>query len=442
MKKILLIALLAGAFAGNSPARETVKILTETDQGCFPVGSPQEVVVKIDLTAAPDTKVKRTPLNLAVVIDRSGSMEGPKIEKARQAAAMIVDRLAPDDVFSLVAFDTSVDVLVPAQHVENKEAIKRQIARIRPNGTTALYAGVESGARQLQEYFSAKRINRILLLSDGIANVGPSSTGELRNLGRRLAAHGISVSTIGVGDDYNEDLMSGLAEASDANYYYVRDVETLPRIFAKELGSMMNVAARRIRIEVICPDGVYPLGFIGRSESFENQRCAVELDNLTAGQNRYLLLRCRAGEKNRIAAREIARVKVSYLDEFDNSRECSFAENVHVAFDPDIAVVKSSVNSTVVAQRELMFNALKIDEALAAADAGQLGNASKTLNSQAAWLDSQVQYAPAALKSEMNAEVQTLRSRAQQFGQGQYDSDSRKSLQNNSWNYRNSKSGN
>src|SRR5579863_9098151 len=106
MKKLFLLALLAGAFAGNSPARETVKIVTETDQGCLQVGSPQDVVVKIDLTAALDGKVKRTPLNLAVVIDRSGSMAGAKIEKARQAAAMIVDRLAPDDVFSLVAFDS------------------------------------------------------------------------------------------------------------------------------------------------------------------------------------------------------------------------------------------------------------------------------------------------------------------------------------------------
>jgi Ca-activated chloride channel family protein len=439
MKKIILFALLAGSLAGNSPARETVKILTETDQGCYLVGSPQEVVVKIDLTACPDTKTKRTPLNLAVVIDRSGSMEGPKIEKARQAAAMIVDRLAPDDVFSLVAFDTTVEVLVPAQHVTDKDAIKRRIARIRPDGTTALYAGVETGARQLQEYVSSKRINRILLLSDGIANVGPSSPGELRQLGHRLASHGISVSTIGVGDDYNEDLMSGLAEASDANYYYVKDVETLPRIFAKELGSMMNVAARKIRIEVICPDGVHPIGFIGRPERFEKQHAAVELDNLTAGQNRYILLRCRAEEARKLTAREIARVKVSYLDELDNGRECSYAENVHVAFDSDPDVVKASANSTVIAQRELMVNALKIDDAIATADAGQLPAAAAKLNKQADWLDSQVQNAPAALQSQMNAQALTLRGRAQELEKGDYSSSTRKDLQSDSWNYRNSK---
>ena len=78
-----VIILLVGAFAASPRARETVKFITETDQGCLPIGSPQEIVVKIDLTAAPDAKVKRAPLNLAVVIDRSGSMAGAKIEKAR-----------------------------------------------------------------------------------------------------------------------------------------------------------------------------------------------------------------------------------------------------------------------------------------------------------------------------------------------------------------------
>ena len=110
----------------------------------------------------------------------------------------------------------------------------------------------------------------------------------MRRLGSHLAERGISVTTIGVGDDYNEDLMAGLAEASDANYYYVRDTEKLPEIFAKELGELLTVAARDVRIEIICPDGVKPLGFIGRAEKFENQRATVNLSQLTTGQDRYL----------------------------------------------------------------------------------------------------------------------------------------------------------
>src|ERR1019366_3487769 len=119
---------------------------------------------------------------------------------------------------------------------------------------TALYAGVQLGETQIQSHLSSRRINRVILLSDGLANVGPSSSGQLRQLGGELSERGISVTTIGVGDDYNEDLMAGLAEASDANYYYVNDTEKLPEILAKELGGMLSVTAREVRIEIICPD--------------------------------------------------------------------------------------------------------------------------------------------------------------------------------------------
>src|SRR5581483_2232947 len=142
----------------------------------------------------------------------------------------------PDDVFSFVVYSDDARVLVPAQHVEDKDALKAKIARIDAEGSTALYAGVKRGAAEMDEYLSDKRINRIILLSDGLANVGPSSPRELRRLGGDLAERGIAVTTIGVGADYNEDLMAGLAEASDANYYYVKDTEKLPEIFNKELG--------------------------------------------------------------------------------------------------------------------------------------------------------------------------------------------------------------
>ena len=100
----------------------------------------------------------------------------------------------------------------------------------------------------------------------------------MRRLGSDLSERGISVTTIGVGDDYNEDLMAGLAEASDANYYYVKDTEKLPEIFAKELGELLTVAARDVRIEIVCPDGVKPLGFIGRAEKFDQPAGNGELE--------------------------------------------------------------------------------------------------------------------------------------------------------------------
>jgi|ERR1043166_660203 Ca-activated chloride channel family protein len=437
MKRFLIALGMAWCCAGL--AKDAIELRTEADRRHLLYGSPQEVVIKIELTGAAAPTHRRPPLNIAVALDRSGSMTGAKIEKARQAAIMLVDQLGPKDVFSLVAFDGTVDVVVPAQTIEDKEAIKTRIARIQPRGSTAIHAAVETAAEELQKNFSSKRINRVLLLSDGLANVGPSTPQALRRLGERLAQRGISVSTIGVGDDYNEDLMSGLAEASDANYYYVKDTEKLPEIFARELGSLLTVAARDIRIEIICPRGIRPIGFIGRSEQFEDGRAVVVLNSLAAGQNRYLLLRCAADDFGKAATRDLATIKASYVDGTGESRREISGQTVKVSFTDSPAVARASINSAIVAQSEWMFNAVKKDEAIAEADAGRYQAAARKLSEQADKLSAQSPNAPSDLRPQIDAEVQSLREQSRQIAEGQYGQGTRKYLQEQNWNVRNSK---
>ena len=347
----------------------------------------------------------------------------------------LVDRLTPNDIFSLVIFSDEARVLVPAQKVEDKEALKEKIESIEAGGSTALYAGVKTGARQLQEYFSLKRINRVILLSDGLANVGPSSPHDLRRLGHELAESGISVTTIGVGDDYNEDLMAGLAEASDANYYYVQDTEKLPEIFAKELGELLTVAAREIRIEITCPDGVQPIGFIGRSEKFENQKASVNLSQFTLGQGRYLFMRCLVTRPEP----EVARVKVSYTDELDNGSEQSTSGVVKIRYTDDQADADQSVNSAVNAEKVLVLTAVAKDEAIAQADAGNYQLAAQTLAAQRSALGAAYANAPAAVQVQIQAETNNLGDFSDQLMNNKYDGASRKSLQSQSYNTRNSK---
>jgi Ca-activated chloride channel family protein len=436
MKKTLLILGLATGLAVSLSAGETLHLNLIPDREVLLNGSPQEVVVKIDLRAIADRqKQRRTPLNLAVVLDKSGSMTGAKLEKTKQAAMQLVDRLTPNDVFSLVIFSDEARVLVPAQKIEDKEALKEKIESIEAGGSTALYAGVKTGARQLQEYFSLKRINRVILLSDGLANVGPSSTSDLRRLGRELAETGVSVTTIGVGDDYNEDLMAGLAEASDANYYYVQDTEKLPEIFAKELGELLTVAAREIRIEITCPDGVQPIGFIGRSEKFENQKASVNLSQFTLGQGRYLFLRCLVSRPEP----EVARVKVSYTDELDNGSEQSVSGVVKIRYTDEPTVADRSLNGAVNAEKALVLTAVAKDEAIAQADAGHYQQAAQTLAAQRSALGAAYANAPASVQVQIQAETNNLEDFNDQLVNGKYDGASRKTLQAQSYNTRNAK---
>ena len=446
MKRTILLTIgLATAFAANLFAGETLQLNLVPERGYFVRNSPQEVVIKIDLSVIADgKKVRRTPLNLAVVLDKSGSMTGAKIEKTKQAAMQLVDRLQPDDIFSLVIFSDVARVVVPAQRVENRAALKGKIEAIEAGGSTALYAGVNMGAGQIREYFSSKRINRVILLSDGLANVGPSSTRELRRLGSDLAERGVSVTTIGVGDDYNEDLMAGLAEASDANYYYVKDTEKLPEIFAKELGELLTVAVRDVRIEIVCPDGVKPLGFIGRAEKFDNQRATVNLSQFTAGQNRYLFLRCLVNGDQP----EVARVNVNYTDELGGGGVQSAAGSVKIRYTDDQADSDRSVNGAVVAEKELMLTAVAKDEAMAQADAGNYSQAAKILSAQNTALNSAYAAASPAVQVQIRAETNNLyfftdqmggRGGGGGFGGGGYDSATRKAMQSQSYNARNSK---
>src|ERR1700675_2070567 len=407
------------AFGLSSAGAATLNLQLDPDRRLVPVGKDQEVVVKIDLDSETGRRSNRSPFNIAVVIDHSGSMAGAKIEKTKQAAMQLIDQLTPQDNLALVEFDDRVTVLFPSQHVVDREALKAQVQRIEPGGSTALYAGVEAGGKQLLEIESrTDRINRVILLSDGLANVGPSSTSDLKALGCSLSRQGISVTTIGVGDDYNEDLMAGLAEASDANYYYVKDAEKLPEIFAKELGGLQAVTARHVEVVITCTDGIEPLDLIGRPEKFVDRKTTVEFSSFSSGQNRYLFLRCRVKANDAVTQMDLASVKVTYRDEINGSQEASAEQTVRVGVTRSEKEAANAVNQTVAAERELQLNALAKDQAMSDADAGHYRDAAESLRANAQKLEAVAASAPVPVKRNLEAQAQQQRARADEIDAG------------------------
>ena len=215
MRRIIqttMVLIVAKALLNMSAMATTLPVTCkiEFDRAVLPAETAQRAVMKISLvTPEVPAQRERPPVNLAVVLDRSGSMGGDKIVKAREAAIEALRRRGPTDIFSLIAFDHDVETIVPAQAASNTAWIEERIRAIQPRGSTAIFAGVSQGAAELRRNIESRRyVSRIILLSDGQANVGPSTPQELGRLGASLVKEGISVTSVGVGIDYNEDLMT------------------------------------------------------------------------------------------------------------------------------------------------------------------------------------------------------------------------------------------
>src|SRR4051812_2337478 len=387
MKKLLLLsfaAALAQAASASTAPEVTLRVTPERDF-VYRLG-PREMIVQVEIEARKNDEARRAPMNLCIVLDRSGSMEGAKIERARQAAAMAIDKLGDDDVFSLVTYDNETDLLIPPERIGgnvHREEMKAQIHRIQPGGSTALHAGVVLGARQVRRLFEKERVNRVILLSDGLANVGPSSTSDLARLGRELRGDGIAVSTVGLGDDYNEDLMTALAEASNANYYYVKDAEKLPGIFAQELGAARSLIARNIVIRIEAPNGVHLKEIIGRPDIECHDRVAeIRMPELFGSEKRRFLVRCLAEGKTADAI-EPATVQLNYAT-VAGVQAPEQRQSPKIVFTDDEKKADTSVRMEVARENSIVQNRVAKEQAVKLADEGRAKAAAELLRKQAA----------------------------------------------------------
>jgi len=348
-----------------------VKCRVEIDRAILPAGGNQRAVVKVTLDAPPPPgKSLRPAVNLAIVLDRSGSMAGQKLQRAKDAAIEALRHLGPMDMFSVVVYDHNVSTVVSAQHAKNIEWIEGRIRQIRSGGNTALFGGVSQGAAEVRKNLGGNYVHRIILLSDGLANVGPSSPEDLGRLGVALIKESISVTTIGVGTDYNEDLMTSLSQKSDGNTYFVESSRDLPRIFTAELGDVLSVVAKKVHVIIECPGGVKPLNIIGREGRIKGRIVELSLNQLYGSQEKYALIEVeipggKSGEK-----KDIAYVNISYENPFTQKRENS-SGRVYARFSKDKIKVKKSANIAVQREYNFNLNALSQEKAILLSDKGK-----------------------------------------------------------------------
>ena len=210
----------------------------------------------LELQGKAPTPDNRIPLNLAVVLDRSGSMAGDKLAAARDAAAMLVQRLHPDDTVSVVAYDDGVTTVAEPATGEAQASLPAFIRRIEPGGSTNLSGGWLRGRELVARGKREGGVNRIMLLTDGLANCGITDPVQLLRLCRTANAAGITTTTIGFGADYDEKLLRGMADAGGASTWYIERPDQAADVFAEELEGLLTLSAQTVSVEIRPSDSV------------------------------------------------------------------------------------------------------------------------------------------------------------------------------------------
>jgi len=388
----LAVLLFAAVTAASAPAEQQIAVDAAMNQSAFLAGEKQTGYLRVAMTGFEVEEADRTPVNVAIVLDKSGSMGGEKIQHAREAAVMAIQRLRADDIVSVVVYDTTVNVLVPATKLSNKEAVIDTVRSISAGGNTALFAGVSRGANEVRKFHSKNCVNRVILLSDGLANVGPSAPSDLAELGQSLGRENISVTTIGLGLGYNEDLMTQLAMHSDGNHMFAETPTELAGVFDAEFGDVLAVVAQDVLVTIELDARVRPVRGLGREMDIALQRATVRLNQLYAGQMKYALLEVElpayTGEALLLPSpTPIATVGVTYVNMKTQSLERIFKKvAVRLTAEPDEA--RASVNKDIMASAVEQIALEKNRWALELRDEGKIDQAREALLDNAQFLNS------------------------------------------------------
>ncbi len=271
--------------------------------------------VTLEVTGSQATAVKRPPVHLAMVVDKSGSMEGDRIDNAIHAAQRVVDNLADGDTVAVIAFDTGTETVVSPTALTSatRDDVKRGIAGIQLGGDTCISCGVERAMDALRSARTDGALQRVLLLSDGAANNGIRDVAGFQRLARMCRTAGVAVSTIGLGVDYNERVLAALALESNGLHHFVEDALSLSPVLEAETRTAIHTIASATEAQIQLAGDARLVRVHGRAFRRDGERIVVPLGTFAPGEVKTVLLELDVSAED-AGARNVADVSLHYTD--------------------------------------------------------------------------------------------------------------------------------
>ena len=329
---------------------------------------------------------KRLPLNLSVVLDRSGSMAGEKLEYVKKAAQFLVQHLNQQDHFSLVTYNHDVTINLEPQTVSDKERITRAIEKLTAGGTTNLSGGWLQGCQLVSQNLAEQSVNRVLLLTDGLANQGVTDTTRLTEMARQKRGDRITTTTMGVGMDFNEDLLTKMASEGGGAFYFIDNPDQTPHIFAEELRDLLTVVAQNVMISFTPAAMVQNVTQLNTysTEPDDGKAKRFRLGDVYSEEEKVLLLEFTVKAQENLGQASLGQLRIEYDEIAANS-------TIHHVLDysVEVAIVTESAFAEIdqhpeVGKLALMLEAARArDKAVKFADQGDFEKANAVLSKAA-----------------------------------------------------------
>jgi hypothetical protein len=245
--------------------------------------------------------------------------------------------LRETDVIAIVVFDSEAQVLLPAQRIGDGARVKQAIQTIEPGGSTNLHSGLMLGYREARKNLKPDATNRVILLTDGIANMGVTDPQQIVKESLTFNDDGIDLSTIGVGLELDKDLLRTLAKGGRGLFHFVADSQDIEKVFVKELQSLISPVARNVQVEINYDPGLELEHLYGYDPQFSANRVTLKLDDMNQGLTEVVMMRFKLRRERAARQRLPVRVRLSYYD-LERKREVTSEQEALLTVGNDASI--------------------------------------------------------------------------------------------------------